>query len=78
MTHEEAPCLAEIQVFRAEISAGCSQITRSKSGEEVKLVCSNEDASIYYTTDGKGPQPGVSPFVTSRLFRQTVIGLLKR
>jgi len=27
----------------------------------VKLVCSNKDASIYYTTDGKEPQPGVSP-----------------
>ena len=27
----------------------------------MKLVCSNKDASIYYTTDGKEPQPGVSP-----------------
>ena len=25
------------------------------------MVCSNKDASIYYTTDGKEPQPGVSP-----------------
>ena len=72
----EAPCLAEIQVFKAETPLDAPVITRNKNGE-VKLVCSNKDASIYYTTDGKEPQPGVS-LVTSRLFRQTVIGLLKR
>ena len=56
----EAPCLTEIQVFKAETPLDAPVITRNKNGE-VKLVCSNKDVSIYYTTDGKEPQPGVSP-----------------
>lgn len=45
-------------MFKAETPLDAPVITRNKDGE-VKLVCSNKNAFIYYTTDGKEPQPGI-------------------
>lgn len=53
------PCLSEVQVFKAETPLDAPIITRNKNGE-IKLTCSDKEASIYYTTDGKNPEQGVS------------------